>query len=88
MVGVDSSEHSRHAQTLAFCLARKLHASVPGLRVFDILSFEQPLFNDIAAPADLESYRRESIRCRSMRALKPRRSKSVRAVCESCTQCI
>jgi nucleotide-binding universal stress UspA family protein len=56
VLGVDSSEYSRHAQTLAFYLARKLHASVLGLHVVDILSFEGPLFNDIAAPADLESY--------------------------------
>ena len=56
VLGVDSSEHSRHAQTLAFYLARQLHASVLGLHVVDILSFEGPLFNDIAAPADLESY--------------------------------
>ncbi len=56
VLGVDSSEHSRQAQTLAFYLARKLHASVMGLHVVDILSFEGPLFNDIAAPADLESY--------------------------------
>ena len=56
VLGVDSSEHSRHAQTLAFYLARKLQASVLGLHVVDILSFEGPLFNDISAPADLESY--------------------------------
>jgi nucleotide-binding universal stress UspA family protein len=56
MVGIDSSEHSRHAQTLAFYLARNLHASVLGLHVVDILSFEGPLFNDIEAPANLESY--------------------------------
>jgi nucleotide-binding universal stress UspA family protein len=56
VVGVDSSEHSRYAQTLAFYLARKLHASVLGLHVVDILSLEGPLLNDIAAPADVESY--------------------------------
>jgi nucleotide-binding universal stress UspA family protein len=56
VLGVDSSEHSRQAQTLAFYLARKLHASVLGLHVVDILSFEGPPFNDIAAPAELESY--------------------------------
>jgi len=56
VVGVDSSEHSLYAQTLAFYLARKLHASVLGLHVVDILSFEGPLLNDIAAPADVESY--------------------------------
>jgi len=56
VLGVDSSEHSRQAQTLAFYLARKLHASVMGLHVVDILSFEGPLFNDIPAPTDLESY--------------------------------
>lgn len=56
VLGVDSSEHSRHAQILAFYLARKLHASVLGLHVVNILSFEAPLFNDIPAPADLESY--------------------------------
>ena len=42
VVGVDSSEHSRHAQTLASYLARKLHASVLGLHVVDILLFEEP----------------------------------------------
>jgi nucleotide-binding universal stress UspA family protein len=56
VVGVDSSEHSLQAQTFAFYLARKLHASVLGLHVVDILSFEGPLLNDIAAPADVESY--------------------------------
>jgi nucleotide-binding universal stress UspA family protein len=56
MVGVHSSEHSRDAQTLAFYLARSLHASVVGLHVVDILAFEGPLFNDIEAPANLESY--------------------------------
>jgi len=56
VVGVDSSEHSRHAQTLAFYLARRLHASVLGLHVVDMLSLEEPLVNDIAAPADVESY--------------------------------
>ncbi len=56
VVGVDSSEHSRHAQTLAFYLARRLHASVLGLHVVDMLSLEGPLVNDIAAPADVESY--------------------------------
>jgi nucleotide-binding universal stress UspA family protein len=56
VVGVDSSERSLHAQTLAFYLAHQLHASVLGLHVVDILSFEGPLLNDIAAPADVESY--------------------------------
>jgi nucleotide-binding universal stress UspA family protein len=56
VVGIDSSEHSLYAQTLAFYLARKLHASVLGLHVVDILSLEGPLLNDIAAPADVESY--------------------------------
>ena len=56
VVGVDSSERSLHAQTLAFYLARRLHASVLGLHVVDILSLEGPLLNDIAAPADVESY--------------------------------
>jgi nucleotide-binding universal stress UspA family protein len=56
VVGVDSSERSIHAQTLAFYLAHQLHASVLGLHVVDILSFEGPLLNDIAAPADVESY--------------------------------
>ncbi len=56
VVGVDSSEHSLYAQTFAFYLARRLHASVLGLHVVDILSLEEPLLNDIAAPADVESY--------------------------------
>ncbi len=55
-VAIDSSEHSRCAQTLAFYLARRLQASVLGLHVVDILSLEGPLLNDIAAPADVESY--------------------------------
>lgn len=56
LVGVDSSEHSRSAQSYAFYLARRLHASVVGLHVVDIVSIEGSFFHDISGSLGLEPY--------------------------------
>lgn len=56
LVGVDSSEHSRSVQSYAFHLARRLHASVIGLHVVDIVSIEGSFFHDISGSLGLEPY--------------------------------
>src|SRR5713226_2439860 len=56
LVGVDSSEHSRHAQAYAFYLARRFQATVIGLHVVDIVSIEGSFFHDISGSLGLEPY--------------------------------
>src|SRR5271157_3324319 len=56
LIGLDSSEHSRTAQTYAFYLARRLGAALIGLHVVDIVSIEGSFFHDISGSLGLEPY--------------------------------
>lgn len=56
LVGIDTSEQSRAAQSFAFYLARRFNASVLGLHVIDIVSIEGPFFHDISGSLGLEPY--------------------------------
>src|SRR5689334_24037544 len=56
LVGVDTSEHSRVAQTYAVGLARRLGASLIGLHVVDIVSIEGSFFHDISGSLGFEPY--------------------------------
>ena len=56
LVGIDTSEHSRVAQTYAFALARRLGATLIGLHVVDIVSIEGSFFHDISGSLGLEPY--------------------------------
>jgi nucleotide-binding universal stress UspA family protein len=56
LIGVDTSEHSRNAQTYGFYLARRLGASLIGLHVVDIVSIEGSFFHDISGSLGLEPY--------------------------------
>jgi len=47
LVGIDTSEHSRGAQSYAFYLARRLGATLMDARD-DIVSIEGPLYHDIS----------------------------------------
>lgn len=67
LVGIDASEHSQHAQALAFYLARRLQASIVALHVIDLLSFERPLLDDISDNGNFEPYL-EGARMREMLA--------------------
>jgi nucleotide-binding universal stress UspA family protein len=66
MVGIDTSEHSRGAQSYAFYLARRLGASLIGLHVIDIVSIEGPLYHDISGSLGLEPYLDLSSRMREV----------------------
>ena len=56
LVGIDTSEHSRNAQTYAFYFARVFNASLTGLHVVDIVSIEGSFFHDISGSLGLEPY--------------------------------
>jgi nucleotide-binding universal stress UspA family protein len=56
LVGIDTSEHSRTAQTYGFHLARRLRATLIGVHVVDIVSIEGSFFHDISASLGLEPY--------------------------------
>ncbi len=56
LIGIDTSEHSRTAQTYAFHLARRLGATLIGVHVVDIVSIEGSLFHDISGSLGLEPY--------------------------------
>jgi nucleotide-binding universal stress UspA family protein len=56
LVGIDTSEHSRNAQTYAFYLAHRLGATLIGLHVVDIVSIEGSFFHDISGSLGLEPY--------------------------------
>ncbi len=56
LIGIDTSEHSRSAQTYAFYIARKLDAALIGLHVVDIVSIEGSFFHDISGSLGLEPY--------------------------------
>lgn len=56
LVGIDASEHSQHAQALAFYLGRRLQASILALHVVDLLAFERPLVDDISDHGNFEPY--------------------------------
>jgi len=56
LVGIDTSEHARTAQTYAFHLARRLHATLIGVHVVDIVSIEGSFFHDISGSLGLEPY--------------------------------
>ena len=56
LVGIDSSEHSRVAQTYAFYLARRLGATLISLHVVDIVSIEGSYLHDISGSLGLEPY--------------------------------
>lgn len=56
LVGIDTSEHARTAQTYAFHLARRLRATLIGVHVVDIVSIEGSFFHDISGSLGLEPY--------------------------------
>ena len=56
LVGIDTSEHSRNAQSYAFHIAHRLNASLIGLHVVDIVSIEGSFFHDISGSLGLEPY--------------------------------
>src|SRR5262244_2077539 len=56
LVGIDTSEHSRVAQSYAFWIARKVGATLIGLHVVDIVSIEGSFFHDISGSLGLEPY--------------------------------
>lgn len=56
LIGIDTSEHSRNAQTYAFYLARRFDATVIGLHVVDIVSIEGSFLHDISGSFGLEPY--------------------------------
>lgn len=66
LVGIDTSEHSRVAQTYAFALARRLGATLIGLHVVDIVSIEGSFFHDISGSLGLEPYLDFSSKMREM----------------------
>ena len=66
LVGIDTSEHSRTAQTYAFHLARRLGATLIGLHVVDIVSIEGSFFHDISGSLGLEPYLDFSSRMREV----------------------
>jgi nucleotide-binding universal stress UspA family protein len=66
IVGVDTSDHSRGAQSYAFYLGRRLDATVTGLHIVDIVSIEGPLCNDISGSSGLEPYLDLSSRMREV----------------------
>jgi nucleotide-binding universal stress UspA family protein len=66
LVGVDTSEHSRVAQSYAFALARRLGATLIGLHVVDIVSIEGSFFHDISGSLGLEPYLDFSSRMREV----------------------
>jgi nucleotide-binding universal stress UspA family protein len=66
VVGIDTSEHSRTAQTYAFHLARRLGATLVGVHVVDIVSIEGSFFHDISGSLGLEPYLDFSTRMREV----------------------
>src|ERR1700719_299500 len=56
LLGTNTSEHARTAQTYAFHLARRLGASLIGVHVVDIVSIEGSFFHDISGSLGLEPY--------------------------------
>jgi nucleotide-binding universal stress UspA family protein len=66
LVGIDTSEHSRTAQTYAFHLARRLGATLIGVHVVDIVSIEGSFFHDISGSLGLEPYLDFSTRMREV----------------------
>ena len=56
LVGIDTSEHSRVAQSYAFWIARKVGATLIGLHVVDIVSIEGSFYHDISGSLGLEPY--------------------------------
>jgi nucleotide-binding universal stress UspA family protein len=56
LIGIDTSEHSRHAQAYAFHIAHRLGATLIGLHVVDIVSIEGSFFHDISGSLGLEPY--------------------------------
>ena len=66
LVGIDTSEHSRTAQTYAFHLARRLGATLIGVHVVDIVSIEGSFFHDISGSLGLEPYLDFSTRMREI----------------------
>jgi len=72
LVGIDTSEHSRVAQSYAFYLARCLGASLIGLHVIDIVSIEGSFLHDISGSLGLEPYLDFSSRMREVLAARGR----------------
>src|SRR5881409_1500187 len=56
LLGIDTSEHARTAQTYAFHLARRLGATLIGVHVVDIVSIEGSFFHDISGSLGFEPY--------------------------------
>src|SRR5580700_12108525 len=74
LVGIDTSEHSRVAQSYAFYLSRRFGAALIGLHVVDIVSIEGSFFHDISGSLGLEPYMDFSSK---MREVLTQRGKSV-----------
>jgi nucleotide-binding universal stress UspA family protein len=66
LIGIDTSEHSRVAQSYAFYLSRRLGASLIALHVVDIVSIEGSYFHDISGSLGLEPYLDYSSRMREV----------------------
>ena len=66
LVGIDTSEHSRVAQSYAFYLARRLRATLIGIHVIDIVSIESSFMHDISGSLGLEPYLDFSSRMREV----------------------
>jgi nucleotide-binding universal stress UspA family protein len=56
LVGLDGSEHARTAMRYAVWLGERLHATVIGLHVVDIVSIEGSFFHDISGSLGFEPY--------------------------------
>jgi nucleotide-binding universal stress UspA family protein len=56
LVGLDGSEHARTATQYALWLGNRLHATVIGLHVVDIVSIEGSFFHDISGSLGFEPY--------------------------------
>jgi nucleotide-binding universal stress UspA family protein len=56
LVGLDGSEHARTATQYALWLGERLHATVIGLHVVDIVSIEGSFFHDISGSLGFEPY--------------------------------
>ena len=56
LVAIDGSEHSRAATEHALSIAERVHASVVGLHVIDIVSIEGSFLHDISGSLGFEPY--------------------------------
>jgi len=56
LIALDGSEHARAALRYALWIAERVHASLFGLHVIDIISVEGPFFQDISGALGFEPY--------------------------------